>query len=462
MYNSLTFGWTGAPGEYMMFAWVAKLAHAAHAPQDGLWNDSVGFKSLVLMDDSILIEPDIGVRPWLSVQTCETCTKKALGPGTINEVKDEVEGALEATKLMWGLMYNAAEHTRSLPAAKLEKASYLLHLPEFDFGNTNVPLKLVQELRGNQQFWLTVMPALRPLLSATNTFLGPPTPEGMAKPRGALEEQRRAWGRFWEAVELQCLLVDNRSEWSVRFTHALVEALTVRELLALPGGRERIIWASGDATLERVGAVDWSNKEAYALRVDQYQATLEAMAAQATDDLLGPRRVSRPEPPEEERETLMVALTELLAVVLLAVHQHQKWIGKIVLYFGDNQVVIAWLGKRQAKHPMASFLLQTLAAIVACHGLFLHSAYLRTYHNVVADALTREDAKEVMEKAGLECLPDPIFSTEGGKEEPLCVVWSTGSRSVPSTPTREGETKGRMSSELAGHPRNPPEVFGFQ
>ena len=35
MYNSLTFGWTGAPGEYMMFAWVAKLAHAADAPKMG-------------------------------------------------------------------------------------------------------------------------------------------------------------------------------------------------------------------------------------------------------------------------------------------------------------------------------------------------------------------------------------------------------------------------------------------
>ena len=134
MHNSLTVGWTGAPGEYMMFAWVAKLAHAAHAPQDGLWNDSVSFKSLVLMDDSILIEPDIGVRPWLSVQTCETCTKKALGPGTINEVKDEVEGALEATKLIWGLMYNTAEHTRSLPAAKLEKASYCCTCPSSTLG----------------------------------------------------------------------------------------------------------------------------------------------------------------------------------------------------------------------------------------------------------------------------------------------------------------------------------------
>ena len=75
-------------------------------------------------------------------------------------------------------------------------------------------------------------------------------------------------------------------------------------------------------------------------------------------------------------------------------------------------MVIAWLGKRQAKHPMASFLLQTLAAIEACHGFFLHSAYLRTYHNVVANALTREDAKEVMEKAGLECLPDPTEDLE--------------------------------------------------
>ena len=236
IYNSLTFGWCGAPGEYMLFAWLAKIAHSAYGPQDELWNDYVSFKSLVLMDDTILIEPDLGVRPWLSIQVSEECTKKALGPGTLNEAKDCVEGALEATKLIWGLVYNTAEHTRSLPAAKLEKASYLLHLPEFNFGNTEVPLKLVQELRGNQQFWLTVMPSLRPLLSATNALLGPPTPGGMAQPKGDAEEQRRAWARFWEAVELQRLLVDNRSEWGVRFTHPLVEALTVRELLALPGG----------------------------------------------------------------------------------------------------------------------------------------------------------------------------------------------------------------------------------
>ena len=33
----------------------------------------------------------------------ETCTRMALGDGAINGAKDEVEGALETRKLIWGL-----------------------------------------------------------------------------------------------------------------------------------------------------------------------------------------------------------------------------------------------------------------------------------------------------------------------------------------------------------------------
>jgi hypothetical protein len=56
---------------------------------------------------------------------------------------------------------------------KLEKASCLLHLPEFDHGNTKDPLKLIQELRGNQQFRVLLLPSLKPLFAATNALLGP-------------------------------------------------------------------------------------------------------------------------------------------------------------------------------------------------------------------------------------------------------------------------------------------------
>eukprot|EP00438_Fugacium_kawagutii_P001653 Skav236324 [mRNA] locus=scaffold97:181652:191974:+ [translate_table: standard] len=415
MYNSLTFGWSGAPGEYMLFAWLMKLGHSMLHPPDSHWNDPTAFRSLVLMDDAVLIEPKVGIRPWLSVNAMETCTKKTLGPGSINAAKDEVEGALETRKLIWGLMYDTENNTRTLPPQKLEKASYLLHLPEFDHGNQRIPLKLVQELRGNQQFWVSVLPSLKPLLSATNSLLGPPTADGMANPKGNAEQQRRAWVRFWEAIELQRLLVDNRSEWGVRFTHPMTEALSLRELLALPGGKEKVVWASGDATLDRVGAVDWTNREAFSLEVITYQRLLEQMEREALEDASYPSCESRPGGhgvEEEEPGRMMVALTELLATVLLAVSQCAKWRGKVVLYMGDNQVVVRWINSRQAKHPFASYLLQLLAALEACYGFHMHTAYLRTYHNVVADALTRKDADDILQQEGLAKLPPPDQSLQ--------------------------------------------------
>ena len=81
-----------------------------------------------------------------------------------------------------------------------------------------------------------------------------------------------------------------------------------------------------------------------------------------------------------------------------------KWAG---LYTGDNQVVVNWINSRHARHPFACYLLQVLAAIEACYGFHLHTAYLRTYHNVVADALTRKDADDVIKEAGLGALPKP-------------------------------------------------------
>ena len=121
IYNTLTFGWCGAPGEFMLYAWLAKLARASYAPTSPQWNDQVTFKSLVLMDDTVLVEPAIGVRPWLSLAASEECIKATLGPRTINPEKDAIEGALEETKLIWGLVYDTGRGTRSLPPAKLSR-----------------------------------------------------------------------------------------------------------------------------------------------------------------------------------------------------------------------------------------------------------------------------------------------------------------------------------------------------
>ena len=71
IYNHLTFGWMGVPGEYMLFAWVAKQAHLAHYPPHSSGNDFCALRSFVLMDDTVLVEPKIGMRPWISVKVSE-------------------------------------------------------------------------------------------------------------------------------------------------------------------------------------------------------------------------------------------------------------------------------------------------------------------------------------------------------------------------------------------------------
>ena len=396
VYNTLTFGWTGAPGEFMLYAWVAKLAHLSHRPQREDWHDCVTFRSLVLMDDTVLIEPELGVRPWMSARAAEECVRATLGPGTLNQEKDAVEGALEEQKLIWGLFYDTARGTRSLPPAKLEKASYLLHLTEFDYGNTRIPLKLIQELRGNQQFWITVLPTIANFLQASNELLGPPDSEGFAVPRGCPLRQKRTWVRFWEAIELQRLLVDNRSVWASRFTHPMTEALDVAESMAYCA--DKIVWASGDATLDYVAAIDWSACQAFAEPVKDFEGLIKEFMAEACDE-------SPTEDRESEDSGFIISITELLAVVALASMRATAWNGKLVLYGGDNQNVIRWLDKRQAKHPVANYLLQVLSAVEATHAFRMHGAYIRTYHNVTADDLTRGDPQAVMAQKGLTPLP---------------------------------------------------------
>ena len=71
LYWVLTFGWTGSPGEWMIWAWLIKLYHVAHAPHEPRWSDVVPFHSSFLMDDQVLVEPDVGARAFQSVQVAE-------------------------------------------------------------------------------------------------------------------------------------------------------------------------------------------------------------------------------------------------------------------------------------------------------------------------------------------------------------------------------------------------------
>ena len=407
VYRVLTFGFRGAPGQYMLFAATIREAFNSHAPTEGSWNDTTPFCTMVLMDDSVLVEPDVGLRPFLAAELLESITRVVLGPQAINEEKDREEGQYSPSQIIWGLAYDTERQSRSLPAPKLEKAAHLLALPDFNRGNRCVQLSLVQELRGNQQFWLSALPVLSSLLGASNALLGPPSPAGDAVPKGDTPSEReRLWVRFWDAVEVQRYLVEVREEWATTFTHPMVSALSFTEMLALPQVRSKIVWASGDATLDRVAAIDWTFGQAFSLETDAFRPPLlsfvrEALATSHEEREGAEELAFEPGVPEQ----FIVSVTELLAVVALAAARGPAWRGRLVAYAGDNQTVGSWLRKRHTHRAVPAFLLQFLTVLEAVYGFRVHFAYIRTYHNTTADALTRNDSPpQLMEEKGLSNL----------------------------------------------------------
>jgi hypothetical protein len=230
----------------------------------------------------------------------------------------------------------------------------------------------VQELRGNQQFWMAVVPVLASLLGATNA-LSAPGVSSLASPKGSRAQQSRAWTRFWEGVELQRILVEGRQEWGARFMRPLLGALRIQEALALPGVADKVVWVWDDAALERLEAVDWTHKTAMSVEARVYfdmllQTCREVEKAPEFEARSNPED-GEPEADGDTRsasveaegrlpeELLIVALTEVLALVIMASASTLLWEGKVMLYLGDDQEVIAWVGSRQAARPVARYLL---------------------------------------------------------------------------------------------------------
>ena len=376
LYLAMTFGWMGAPGEFMAFAWAS------------------AFRSLALMDDSVVIEPDFGLRPQLSMEALEEAIRQTLGPLAINAAKDIEEGTLTTRKLIWGLEGG----TCRLPPLKVERAYHILQSPHFNAGQRIVPLKEVQVLRGCQQFWLGVLPQLAPYLQSTNALLGPADKDGNVVFGGSETEQANQWEAFWGAIELQRLLVGSRQFWEARFVSLLERALTTPELLALPEVKRNLVWVSADATPTRLGAIDWTSKVALACEASPLLRPLETKEAER----------SSPEAHSEPGEDLVqIGVAELLALLVLVVARKEAWTGSVVLYLGDNTNVQDWLKKRQAGNAQANLLLKVLGALEGVYGLQIRGAYLGTYHNQTADDLTRLDPEEVITRQGLSRVEVP-------------------------------------------------------
>ena len=360
---------------------------------DPKFNDVVPFESKWLMDDGVVVEPMVGNRVFDSLAVLDETMQLVWGPEGVNVEKMAEEGEPSTTQLLWGLHMNFDTQEVRLPEPKRIKAKYLLGETALQRGCREVPLRLLQELIGCAQYWTVACPALTPHLPTLYHLLKGnlqgKSSSGSKNTNSTFvqveavnpDEENRRWDDFWDALDSIRLQLEAPLQCS--FVSVFEKLLPIRERLALPGVTARARITGGDATLERIGAVDWKAKIFHAEHVDRYREGLRNLA-------------------REGEETDIISVMELLAFVVLACHRRNEWAGELVLYVTDNMNVRTWLHKRRPRNRAASLLVRLVQRLESENHFTVHPIYIRTYRNQLADWLSREDLQVVRQQLAAE------------------------------------------------------------
>lgn len=99
--------------------------------------------------------------------------------------------------------------------------------------------------------------------------------------------------------------------------------LTLRERMGLPG--QKVRWTGRDATLDRIGAIDWG---------DQPRCEAPSYIMHDVGELLSQLQ-NAPDVTDDVAE--MIALLELLTFIVLAVLHGARWKDHLAIYVSDSQ-----------------------------------------------------------------------------------------------------------------------------
>ena len=109
IYGGMPFGWTGAPGECMIFALAGRAIHESYRPSQPQINGPTAFSSEWLMDDSVSLEPRLGMRPWEAVDCLGYAITQVWGTDALNLEKQVEEGTPSTKQIVWGMVMDMEE-----------------------------------------------------------------------------------------------------------------------------------------------------------------------------------------------------------------------------------------------------------------------------------------------------------------------------------------------------------------
>ena len=182
-------------------------------------------------------------------------------------------------------------------------------------------------------------------------------------------------------MEVVRIICKEKGAWGQLFSSSCAAVLRPEQRVTLPGQAEATGYQGGDATPSTSAFVDWKDK--IYTRQDMQDGLYEALRALFPDL-----------PP-----LVLIALAELMSYVCTACVRGRFWRGQTKWYASDNRNTVGWIRDRYAQHPIAQFLLRVLGIAESIWGFDSYSIYIRTYHNLIPDDLTREGWEEAQRQS---------------------------------------------------------------
>ncbi|OLP75601.1 hypothetical protein AK812_SmicGene44576 [Symbiodinium microadriaticum] len=350
-----------------------------------------GFESRILVDDNVLVEPLVGLRPWVASEVYELGVKTLLGDAAVNQEKDLIEGLFRTFQTVWGLDMDTATEEIHLPERRILKGATLLNEPAFEYGNKDLTVRAVQRFRGIATGWTEIVKGLK--------------------------NELKAWRDLWELFEEARWMCARPETWPAKFGASMRELLPVRERLALPGEWEAgTVFVSSDATKTMIAAID---------RTNGLVIRMPAKAAATWVQQCG------------EEEEVAIHVAEMLSFLAFACHVGEAWQGKVVLYGGDNKSVREWIVSRKAGTRTGRLLVRMANLVEMRFRLVLVATWWRTFHNVHADLLTRcsdDEFHKLVEEKGwvvvdvIASLRQAVLDSE--RFGPCLLAWGEEDRQV--------------------------------
>jgi hypothetical protein len=398
IYLVLPFGWSGSPGRFGVLALLPEIITQSVAPAEPRLNGGEPLDSKTHVDDATRAEVKIGYRPWLSAREYDTHACEIFGANAIHEKKRALEGRAVTTSIWWGYIMRVLKvgAVLSIPEVKLEKVSHLVYLEQFDWGNRRLPRLEIQVVRGLGTFVGNVCKGVRPEMASFDRALSrSDQDEEFLFPVGSETEIDEVWCGIWFTIEFLRILIHNRAAWEMRFSAFATAVLRPEQRIALPGESEKTGWQGGDSTPEVCAHLDWKDKTL--VREQMQDGLYQALAALFPNSPV----------------LVIISVGELMTYVCTATTQGAKWKGQTKWYCSDNKNVVGWIRDRYSTNQLVQYLLRILGLAESLHEFDSCSCYVRTYHNLVPDGLTREEWKEYRSD----------LLAQGFKEVPIAEAW---------------------------------------